>query len=120
MPTETSALVDKNSERFRDARVVAEYADASGPRDCEAFLYANYIASGSDVLDLGVGAGRTTAILAPFSRNYLGVDYSEQMIEAARRKFPEHRFAVMDAADMSSLISETFDVIVFSFNGIGH
>ena len=42
------------------------------------------------------------------------------MIEAARRNFPQYRFAVMDAADMSSLASESFDVIVFSFNGLAY
>lgn len=118
-PIEPTALVDRNIERFRDPQVVAEYAAASGPRDCEAALFATFIASGSDILDLGVGGGRTTAILAPLARNYLGVDYSEKMIEVARQKFPQYAFAVMDAADMASLASESFDVVLFSFNGLG-
>src|SRR5262245_14468280 len=118
MSTEPPALGDSNIARFRDAGVVADYANASGPRDCEAFLFATYLTPGSDVLDLGVGAGRTAAILAPLARSYLGVDYSEDMIESAKRNFPQYRFAVMDAADMSSLTSKSFDVIVFSFNGL--
>src|SRR5262249_45099646 len=118
VPTEPAALGDVNIARFRDAGVVAGYANVSGPRDCEAFLFATYIAPGSDVLDLGVGAGRTAAILAPLARSYLGVDYSEEMIESARRSFLQYRFAVMDAADMSCLASKSFDVIVFSFNGL--
>ena len=118
MPTEAPTPVDINVQRFRDISVVADYANTIGPRDCEAFLFATYIAPDSDILDIGVGAGRTAAVLAPLARNYLGIDYSEEMIEAARRNFPQYQFAVMDAADMSSLVSESFDVIVFSFNGL--
>ena len=120
MPIEPSAFADINIDRFRDAQVVAEYASANGPMDCEPFVFGTYIAPGSDVLDLGAGAGRTAAILAPLARNYLGIDYSEKMVDAARQKFPQCQFAVMDAANLSSLASETFDVIVFSFNGLGH
>ena len=112
--------MDTNIARFRDDRVVADYANLSGLRDCEAFLFATYIAPGCDVLDLGVGAGRTAAFLAPHARNYLGVDYSEEMIEAAKRNFPQYRFAFMDAADLSPLANESFEVIVFSSNGLGY
>lgn len=118
-PIETTALADTNIERFRDPRVVAKYAAASGPKEGEAVLIDNYIAPGSDILDLGVGGGRTTAILGPLARNYLGIDYSEQMIEVARKNFPRYVFAVMDASNMASLASESFDVILFMFNGLG-
>jgi SAM-dependent methyltransferase len=118
MLAEVTTPVDINIVRFRDIGVVADYANAKGLRDCEPFLFATYIAPDSDILDIGVGAGRTAAFLAPLARSYLGIDYSEEMIEAARRNFPQYQFAVMDAADMSSLVSESFDVIVFSFNGL--
>lgn len=120
MPDDTPTIADSNIARFRDADLVVDYANRSGPRDCEAFLFVTYFAPGSDVLDLGVGAGRTAALLAPLARNYLGVDYSEEMIQAARRNFPQYRFAVMDAADMSPLANESFDIIFFSFNGLGY
>ena len=57
MPTELPPTADMNIALFRDTGVVSDYANLSGPRDCEAFLFATYIAPGSDVLDLGVGAG---------------------------------------------------------------
>jgi SAM-dependent methyltransferase len=119
VPAEPS-LVDPNIARFRNSEVVEHYANLSGPWLCEASVFGTYIAPGSDILDLGVGAGRTAALLAPLARTYLGVDYSHEMIEAARRNFPQYRFAVMDVADMSSLASESFDVIVFPFNGIAN
>jgi hypothetical protein len=57
--------------QFGDARTVADYKDVSSLRDCEEFLFATYVTPGVDVLDLGVGAGRTAAALAPLARNYL-------------------------------------------------
>src|SRR5437867_4307321 len=41
------------------------------------------------MLDIGVGAGRTTFHLAPLVKEYIGVDYSQKMIEACKRRFPE-------------------------------
>ena len=112
--------VDVNLAQFRNALVVDDYLNMTGERDCEAFLFATYIRPDSDVLDLGVGAGRTAALLAPRAGSYLGIDYSQEMINAARRKLPQFRFAVMDAADMSSLPDKSFDVIFFSFNGLSY
>ena len=120
MSSEPPAGLDVNIARFRDAETVADYTDVNGPRDCEAFLFATYLAPGSDILDLGVGAGRTASVLAPLARTYLGVDYSEEMIAAAKRNFPQYRFSVMDAADLSPLANESFDVIIFSFNGLSY
>ena len=42
-----------------------------------------------DVLDLGIGAGRTTSILAPIARSYVGSDYSPGMVAAARAAHPD-------------------------------
>lgn len=111
---------DVNIALYRRADVVADYENSSGPRDCEAFLFSNHIIADSDILDLGVGAGRTTSLLAPLAAKYIGIDYSLEMIEAAKRSFPHLQFEVMDAADMSALSDRSFDVIVFSFNGLSY
>ena len=41
--------------------------------------------SGRDVLDVGVGAGRTTRYLAPLARRYEAVDFSSEMVRHTRR-----------------------------------
>jgi SAM-dependent methyltransferase len=41
---------------------------------------------GARVLDLGVGAGRTTSFLAPRASTYLGIDVSRKMVRSARRR----------------------------------
>jgi len=73
------------------------------------------------MLDIGVGAGRTTALFAPLFKRYVGIDYSRAMIETAKQKFaayPECNFLFCDARDMSYFEDNSFDFVLFSFNGI--
>lgn len=71
-----------------------------------------------NVLDIGVGGGRTTAHLLKISGNYTGIDYSPQMIARCRERYPELSFAVCDARDLSRFEDGSFDLVFFSFNGI--
>lgn len=78
---------------------------------------------GADVLDLGVGGGRTTPHLARRCRRYVGVDYAAPMVEACRKRFAalslerDVRFEVADARELP-FAPASFDVVVFSFNGL--
>lgn len=110
----------RNLERYRALAVVAGYAAQDGLRDCEEFIFDRFVGRDDDLIDLGVGAGRTTRYLAGRSRSYLGVDYSPEMVEACRRRFPEHEFRCLDAADLDDLPPRSADVIVFSFNGLSY
>jgi SAM-dependent methyltransferase len=49
------------------------------------------------VLDVGCGTGATTAAAARVADRVVGVDISEPMLEAARRRAPELEFVVADA-----------------------
>jgi SAM-dependent methyltransferase len=74
-----------------------------------------------DVLDLGVGAGRTAYTFAALARNYVGVDFSPRMIENARRLLEEDdrtSFVVRDVRDLSPWHGRDFGLVLFSFNGI--
>src|SRR5947209_4634688 len=59
---------------------------------------------GARMLDVGVGGGRTTVHFAPLVKSYVGIDYSEQMIEVCRERFGEvsNRFT-FQVADVRSL-----------------
>jgi len=70
------------------------------------------------MLDIGVGAGRTTQHFAGLAKEYIGIDYSSTMIEACRKKFPQYRLEVADARNLSIFDDAYFDFILFSFNGI--
>lgn len=74
------------------------------------------------MLDIGIGAGRTTRHFAPRVKEYLGVDYVPGMIEVVKRKFPSPephvRFEVADAQSMPQISDQYYDFCLFSFNGL--
>jgi SAM-dependent methyltransferase len=70
------------------------------------------------VLDLGVGAGRTTSLMRLLTDDYVGVDWSEEMVEACRRQNPGLDIRQADARDLSAFGSSTFKFVLFSFNGL--
>jgi len=73
---------------------------------------------GGRILDLGCGGGRTANLVKHFAGDYLGVDYTPQMVSMARTNHPGLRFEHMDARDLSLLPDADFDLVLFSFNGI--
>jgi ubiquinone/menaquinone biosynthesis C-methylase UbiE len=76
------------------------------------------------MLDIGVGGGRTTLYFAKLVKEYVGIDLSEEMIEACRLRFsdyPDHiSFKVCDVRKMKVFNENSFDLILFSFNGIDY
>jgi SAM-dependent methyltransferase len=109
---------DSNLDLYNRADVVAFYDRSAGLMPPEKYVFARYVPAGRDILDIGVGGGRTTFFLAPTANRYLGVDYSEAMVAACRVKYPDYEFAQADATDLSFLSDASFDVAFFSFNGI--
>jgi SAM-dependent methyltransferase len=71
------------------------------------------------MLDIGVGAGRTTKFFAPLTNDYIGVDYSPQMVERCIQKFPEYNFKVADARKLP-FSDSYFDFTLFSNNGLDY
>src|SRR5579863_2063492 len=107
-----------NLHVFGDPAIAAEYARLDYLTGCERFLIETYVAPGAAVLDLGVGGGRTTPYLLERAGRYLGVDYSAEMVRLCREKFPGIEFCEADAASMPQLEDKSFDVILFSYNGL--
>lgn len=73
-----------------------------------------------EMLDLGVGSGRTAYTFAALVRRYVGLDYSPRMIERARGLLgTDERVELItgDARDLSP-VRGSFDFVLFSFNGI--
>ena len=73
-------------------------------------LYRFFVPPGRRVLEIGCGQGDLLAALSPSEG--VGVDFSGEMLERARRKHPNLRFVHADAHELE--LEETFDVIVLS------
>lgn len=70
------------------------------------------------ILDLGVGAGRTTAALVAVAGDYCGLDYSPVMVKICEERFPGVTFKLGDARTLEGVETGSQDVVVFSYNGI--
>jgi ubiquinone/menaquinone biosynthesis C-methylase UbiE len=76
------------------------------------------------MLDIGVGAGRTVSHFAVLAKEYLGIDYSHKMILACLQKFRNYpakiSFRTSDARTMKLFNDNSFDFVLFSFNGVDY
>jgi len=109
-----------SSKVYNDPGIVADYDQRAELHDAERLLFDAYLRQSMSILDIGVGAGRTTPYLSKLAARYVGIDCSEAMIARCREKFPTMSFLQMDAVDMSAFPDCAFDAVVFSFNGIDH
>lgn len=116
---------DHNRSVFDDERVAEYYVQFAGPTggfldsgEAAALVAAARSARNSAVLDVGVGSGRTTALLQLISDDYVAIDYAPNMVESFRRNFPDLPAHVSDARDLSEFADSTFGLVVFSNNGI--
>jgi ubiquinone/menaquinone biosynthesis C-methylase UbiE len=107
-----------NLRAYGNPKVASYYAELNYLTPCEKLLFQSYIKPGMNILDLGVGGGRTTAYLSRIASRYIGIDYSGAMVQACKNKFPYQDFRLADASDLSLFEDESFDAVVFSFNGI--
>ena len=70
--------------------------------------FAAFLKVGDTVLDVGCGGGTKSRYLTNKRFKVFGIDFSENMIEIAKREVPEAEFAVMDMKDLSRL-NRAFD-----------
>jgi SAM-dependent methyltransferase len=99
--------------------VVADFATDgyTDPGEAAALAAVSHWAAG-DVLDIGIGGGRTTGLLASRASSYVGVDISPEMLDLARARFPGVDLREGDAAGLAGLPDAAFDLVVFSYNGL--
>jgi ubiquinone/menaquinone biosynthesis C-methylase UbiE len=79
------------------------------------------VLSSTRMLDLGVGAGRTTWIFAPLVKDYVGIDVVPEMIQRCVEVYGQtdkQKFLVADATDLTQFRDSSFDLVLFSYNGI--
>ena len=99
---------------------VARFASAQGWIDRSERVLLERITKeyvGGDVLDVGVGGGRTVPLLSPFAARYVGIDFVPELVTAASKRFPDADIRVGDARHLD-FPDASFDLAVFSINGI--
>lgn len=112
-----------NRRIYEDQREIERYRGQRALEPVELRVLERFHGRWDDVdmLDIGVGAGRTALTFAPIVKSYLGIDYSEKMVALSREAVPESahvQFRVMDARDLSELEADRFDFILFTANAI--
>jgi SAM-dependent methyltransferase len=91
--------------------------EALYPQEIACLLKYQPHISGRDVLDVGVGAGRTTHYLAPSARRYEAVDFSSVMVRYMKSAMPEVSTRQADFRDLSAFEDASFD-FVFAPNNV--
>jgi SAM-dependent methyltransferase len=104
--------------RVFQRRDVVRYYDSQALTTAEVVTFLRHADAlvGRRILDLGVGAGRTTHHLAAVASDYVGVDLSPAMLEIARRRFPGVSFVQADIRSVADLGLGAFDAVVASCN----
>ncbi len=103
------------------AKRYGHHDDLQKPENTLLNVYKNDL-SKAIMLDIGVGGGRTSVHFMPVVKQYVAIDYSPEMIGVCKNRFPENKdlFSVGDARDLSSFDENSFDFVLFSFNGIDY
>ncbi len=74
------------------------------------------IIAGKSVLDIGCGTGAWGyAIYKAGASKLVGVDFSEKMIQQAKKNHPEINFIHLNAEDLSEFKDDSFDIVTASF-----
>ena len=109
-----------NLRTMRSPEVVGQYAhpDMLLPHEAASLEHVLTEVRGGSILDIGVGAGRTVKPLLKVSPDYLGIDYSQEMIAACRAKYPGIRFEHADARRLNLVPDASITLAVFSCNGV--
>ena len=109
-----------NERVYQSAARARWYASLTGLTQAEeaAFALTSDRWQGGDVLDIGIGGGRTCEILAGQARRYVGVDYSPAMVAEATARHPSLDLRQGDARDLSMFADGSFDWTFFADNGI--
>lgn len=119
-------IEDSNQKTYAVRSIVQYYANlrALQPAEETVLSLLRGRLSSLRMLDLGVGGGRTTQYFAPLVAEYVGLDYSPEMITTCQKRFATSSkkllFEVGDARNLSRFNDNYFDFILFSFNGIDY
>lgn len=116
----------ENHSFYNHPEIVKNYALESHLQAPEETILSELIPKlfNYDVLDIGIGGGRTTLHIAGRCKSYIGVDINANMVAACSQRFQNwpHNltFNVSDARTLDGIADNSIDLVIFSFNGIDY
>jgi len=113
-------IIDKkniNREKYETQEALDKYSTYI-LYPIEKYLIDKYFAQNGRVLDLGCGAGRTTVKLFELGFDCKGIDLSETLITAAKKRFPHIHFEQGSYCHLSE--KTTYDIVLISHNGLDY
>jgi len=116
MPDKSDPAVIRELQRITWNRTASSYADVyqgQVTQTFDALLDAAQVQAGTRVLDVATGPGILAAAAAERGASPVGMDIADEMIEEAKRRYPEVDFEVADAADLP-FPDESFDAVTIS------
>ncbi len=102
----------------RDARSYHKLDSWTDPGEREVLQRIADEVRGKPILDVGVGAGRSSWFLELLSPDYVGIDYTPEMIELAREARPDVTFKLADARNLRGFEDGRFALVFFSHAGL--
>ncbi|MEM1255716.1 MAG: class I SAM-dependent methyltransferase [Cyanobacteria bacterium P01_H01_bin.21] len=107
-------MADRNATTYAAADIVNYYAQLNRLQPAESALLERLRDQlpAMKMLDIGVGGGRTAQHFAPLVKQYVGIDYSSEMVTACQKRFRklDHpmSFEVGDARNLSQFDDNSF------------
>ena len=124
--TPEAALMSRNKDTYEAVDIVRRYsAQSQLQKPEETILHAVKDRLRSmKMLDIGVGGGRTTVHFAGLVKEYVGIDYSQNMIDSCKKRFPDVpisvSFKTCDVRCMKMFDNDYFGFVLFSFCGLDY
>lgn len=122
-------LKQGNKDLYESKEVFEKYTAnntrARSLNNSDKYLIDRFDIKNKKVLVLGCGAGRVPVNLLIFGNQVVGVDRSEALLNFAIKTFPKNKFAgldfiLADMCDLSKILDESFDVVMFPMNSIDY
>ena len=118
--------IESIRKTYNNDAVVQSYTNAVenvGLWNSEKLMINKYISKNAKILDLGCGAGRTTINLYKEGyKDIIGLDISDKFIEFAQRYCNKNNlnidFIRGDATNLEFAKSNSYDAVLFSYNGM--
>ncbi len=103
----------QNNLRLTYDNIAKDFSDTRKFAWPELSVFIPYLPNSFKVLDLGCGNGRLLSVLKDSAKDfdYLGVDFSKQLIDQAKKQWPDYNFELNDMQALD-FPAASFDVVI--------